>query len=137
MTIDNISPPQAYALLRGRADAVLIDVRSKMEYDYVGHPIGAILVPWAEFPDWTVDPERFVAQVRARLASLGGPIEERPVLLLCRSGARSMAAAHALAQQGFAELYNVAEGFEGDKDAERHRGTLGGWRFHGLPWEQG
>jgi rhodanese-related sulfurtransferase len=136
MPIANIPPPQAHRLYEDDADAVLIDVRSKMEFDYVGHPIGAIHMPWAEFPDWSADPARFVARVRERLAAMGGPVETRPLLLLCRSGARSMAAAQALAGAGFTRLYNVAEGFEGDKDAASHRGNLGGWRFHGLPWEQ-
>jgi rhodanese-related sulfurtransferase len=136
MTVENINPTQAFELLEAEPDAVLIDVRSKMEFDYVGHPRGALLVPWAEFPSWAVDPPAFVARVRKLLQERGGHVESRPILTLCRSGGRSMAAARALDAAGFKRLYNVAQGFEGDRDADNHRGTLGGWRYHGLPWEQ-
>ena len=134
-TVRRIDPKQAAALLDTRSNAVLLDVRSKVEFDYVGHPIGAIHVPWKEAPEWQVNPD-FLDTVRALIPSGDAPVEERPVLVICRSGARSMAAAQALGEDGFKELYNVEEGFEGDKDAEKHRGAISGWRFHGLPWEQ-
>ncbi len=136
MTVQRVDPKQAAELLQGRPGAVLLDVRSKVEFDYVGHPTGAIHVPWKEAPDWAVNPD-FVAAVRAALGDAGdGPVTERPLLLICRSGARSMSAAQALSETGFKELYNIEEGFEGDKDGEQHRGTVNGWRYHGLPWEQ-
>lgn len=135
-TIPDLDPTAASALLAQRPDAVLVDVRSKVEHDYVGHPPGALHVPWKEFPTWAVNPD-FVAQVRAALVARGAPAPEAvPIVALCRSGARSRAAAEALAQAGFRELYNVAEGFEGDKDAAGHRNTVNGWRARGLPWEQ-
>jgi rhodanese-related sulfurtransferase len=58
-------------------------------------------------------------------------------MFLCRSGVRSDAAARVAAAAGYAKAFNVVEGFEGDKDADGHRGTLGGWRKAGLPWVQG
>jgi rhodanese-related sulfurtransferase len=73
---------------------------------------------------------RFVREDEAKVA------KDRPLVLLCRSGKRSLAAAEALTSAGFAEVYNIAEGFEGDLDADGHRGRLGGWRTHGLPWVQ-
>ncbi|MGE0387070.1 MAG: rhodanese-like domain-containing protein [Gammaproteobacteria bacterium] len=134
--IADIDPAAAHALLRGRPDAVLLDVRSRVEFDYVGHPVGAIHVAWKEFPTWAVSPD-FVAQVRRAVSQArGGAAEQVPILALCRSGARSRAAAEELARHGFRELYNVAEGFEGDKDAAGHRNTVNGWRARGLPWEQ-
>jgi rhodanese-related sulfurtransferase len=135
---DNIgrrTPPEAWKILNEESGAILLDVRSKVEYDYVGHPPGAVHVAWKEYPDWKQNPG-FVNDVRAALNERGGDDPSRPILAICRSGARSLAAAKALANAGYQRLYNVEEGFEGDKDGNAHRGTINGWRFHGLPWEQ-
>jgi rhodanese-related sulfurtransferase len=136
--IKEITPREAFELLQSDRSAVVLDVRSKVEFDYVGHPTGAVHVPWQEFPGWGVDPE-FVEKTRRKLAEQRGaasPERDLTVLSLCRSGSRSRAAARALADAGFQRVYNVAQGFEGDRDQDGHRGTQGGWRFHGLPWEQ-
>ena len=128
--IKNLDPTQAWDILQNQADAVLIDVRTAFEFAYIGHPLGAMHIPWKELPNWALNPN-FVDQV-ASVAST----KDAPVLLLCRSGQRSMDAAEALSDAGFSNPINVAEGFEGPLDASKQRGTLGGWRFHGLPWEQ-
>jgi rhodanese-related sulfurtransferase len=107
----------------------LIDVRDPVEFAFVGHPIGAINIPWKMAPDWRPNPQ-FIERVR----QLGGP--DTPLFLLCRSGQRSLDAAQALADAGYRNLTNIEEGFEGPLDASGHRGTLGGWRCAGLPWEQ-
>ena len=135
--VEEITPREAWGMLQSNPRAVVLDVRSKVEFDYVGHPVGAVHVPWQEFPGWQADPQ-FVDKVRRKLADRGttSPDRELTVLSLCRSGSRSRAAAQALAAAGFAHVYNVAQGFEGDRDPDGHRGTVGGWRFHGLPWEQ-
>jgi rhodanese-related sulfurtransferase len=135
--VNELYPKDAWDLLRRRPEAVLLDVRSRMEFDFVGHPPGAVHVPWQEFPGWGVDAD-FVAHVTERLQSArpGHAPEELPILALCRTGKRSEAAAAALAAAGYREVYNVREGFEGERDAEKHRGTINGWRHHGLPWEQ-
>ena len=130
--IRELTPPQAWQLLQSRPDAILLDVRSSMEYQYVGHPPGAVHVPLMEPPAWQADPG-FVERVRE---ILGAGTENRPLLALCRSGKRSEAAAMALLANGFTEVYNIIEGFEGDLDEQRHRNSHNGWRFHGLPWEQ-
>jgi rhodanese-related sulfurtransferase len=130
--ITSVDPLAAQALLESSPDARLVDVRSSVEFEYVGHPVGAVHVPWKDFPDWQENPE-FVAAVSAAL----GDDRNQPILLICRSGARSYSAAERLGEHGYTQLYNVEEGFEGDKDANRHRGTINGWRFRGLPWEQG
>ena len=117
---------------------VLLDVRTRIEFEYVGHPPGAINVPWKEPPDWVVDAE-FVEKVRAGLAKIYPQIEgieELTVLMLCRSGARSRLAGEALQARGFKHVYNIAEGFEGDRDQNKHRNTINGWRVNNLPWEQ-
>ena len=132
--IKNISPSAAYEILTRQPHAVLVDVRSRVEFDYVGHPIGAIHIPWKEFPDWTDNPG-FVADVAAALNQRRSS-KDGPLVLICRSGARSMAAARLLAENGYTALYNVDEGFEGDKDEHNHRNTVNGWRARGLPWEQ-
>jgi len=133
-----ISCQQAWALLQSDNRAMLVDIRSTMEYLFVGHPKGAIHVPWIDEPDWTVNPN-FVSDVRKVM--LGGAtrhddIDAAPLILICRSGKRSIDAGKALLEGGFNKVYMVDEGFEGELDEDRRRGTLGGWRFHGLPWEQ-
>ncbi|OQK16846.1 sulfurtransferase [Methyloprofundus sedimenti] len=128
--IENLTPHQSWALMQANPDAVLIDVRTKVEHDFVGHPLNAVHIPWKEAPDWQLNPE-FIAQVKRAVKD-----SSVPVLLLCRSGARSLAAAEALQQAGFKHLVNILDGFEGDVDKHKHRGNLGGWRFSQLPWEQ-
>jgi rhodanese-related sulfurtransferase len=126
----HLTPNEAQAYRLAHADAVLIDCRTEMEYFYVGHPTGAIHVAWQEAPDWQVNPA-FAAQVLRETKST-----QRPVLLICRSGNRTLEAAAALEQAGFSEVINVLHGFEGDLDDRHHRNTLNGWRHDGLPWEQ-
>jgi rhodanese-related sulfurtransferase len=135
--IPQLTPTETWQALSGDPDAVLLDVRSKVEYDFVGHPAGALHVPWQEAPHWQVDTD-FVRKVRERLSALrpGCAPEDLHVYCLCRSGARSQAAAQALAAAGFRHAANVSEGFEGERDQDRHRNTVSGWRFRGLPWEQ-
>ncbi len=133
-----LSPQQAWDRLQADPRAVLIDIRSSMEYLFVGHPTGAVHVPWIDEPDWVRNPH-FVTEVRKLL--LGGICENEdqgcaPVILICRSGKRSLEAGRALIASGLREVYHVDEGFEGDLDEHHHRSSLGGWRFHGLPWEQ-
>lgn len=134
--IPGIDPGAAKAILDQDPRALLIDVRSKVEFEYVGHALGAVHVAWKEFPEWKENPD-FVAAVGAAAAACGDDSKDRPLLLICRSGARSLKAAECLRKHGYTRLYNVDEGFEGDKDAERHRGNINGWRYRGLPWEQG
>ena len=136
--VKEISPQAAWEILRTKPGAVLIDVRSSMEFDYVGHPLGAVNIPWKEAPAWHVNPN-FAGMVREMLMSaqeINTETESLPVLLICRSGRRSHEAAEELMRHGFRSVYNVAEGFEGDRDGENHRSTINGWRFHNLPWEQ-
>jgi rhodanese-related sulfurtransferase len=135
--INKVGPDEAHAGLRARPGALLLDVRSRMEFEYVGHPRDAVHISWKEPPLWQAN-ENFAAEVRALLQARGETAPESvPVYLICRSGARSLAAAEELARHGFIELYNVEEGFEGERDQHGHRSTVNGWRFCGLPWEQG
>jgi rhodanese-related sulfurtransferase len=135
--VPEVSPLEAHEMLKADKDAVLLDVRSKMEFDYVGHPIGALNIPWQNPPKWQLNPE-FLDNVRDALTSqvIGKPPENRLILAMCRSGKRSLDAATYLQESGFENVINIREGFEGGLDSNRHRGNLGGWRYHKLPWEQ-
>lgn len=135
--ICSVEPREAWSLLQSLPDALLLDVRSTAEFRFVGHPVGALHVPWADGPELFLNPD-FVAQARAtiRRARPGIAPEAAAVVLICRSGQRSLEAADALIESGFANVYNVSTGFEGCLDEHGHRGTLNGWRFDGLPWKQ-
>ena len=130
--VAEVNPKQAWNILREKPTAILLDVRSKVEFDYVGHPVDAVHVPLQEAPDWQTDPD-FVQKVIERL---GESSRDITILTICRSGKRSMLAAQLLEAQGYTHTANIAEGFEGDLDENRHRGNVNGWRYHGLPWEQ-
>ena len=136
-TVKGLSPREAYELLESNPRAVLVDVRSSMEFLFVGHPKGALHVAWIDEPDWTIN-EHFAAQVRQLM--LGGLSSHKedcaPVVLICRSGKRSQEAGEILVKEDFPYVYNVLEGFEGELDENHHRSTIGGWRYHDLPWEQ-
>ena len=125
----HFKPKEAWRFLSETPSAVFIDCRSEMEFYFVGHPVGAQHVAWNDGPDWEVNPH-FVGQVK-KLSSVN-----RPVVLICRSGNRSVDAGEALEEAGFTDVYNVLEGFEGHLDEDHHRGSQAGWRFEGLPWEQ-
>ena len=129
--MQHLDPLSAHAYLQHNADALLIDCRTEIEHMYVGHPVGAEHIAWQEGPEWAVD-SAFAAKVKRLLK---GDLE-RTVLLICRSGQRSLAAGEALEAAGFLRVINVLEGFEGERDEYFQRGRLGGWRFHGLPWYQ-
>ena len=120
-------PAEAHKLMQGGAR--LVDVRTKPELLYVGKVPGSVAVEWQTYPGNRENPE-FLGELAASVS------KDTPVMFLCRSGARSHAAAEAATRAGWKEAYNILEGFEGDKDAEQHRSTVGGWRKTGLPWTQ-
>lgn len=128
--MENLDPKQSWTLLQADPTAVLIDVRTYIEHAFVGHPPGAVHIAWKEFPGMQLN-AHFVQQVATAV-----PNPDAPILLLCRSGVRSVEAAKALEAAGYRRLINILEGFEGPLDEHKHRGGLGGWRFHGLPWQQ-
>lgn len=128
--IKQLDPVKSYAFLQANPDAVLIDVRTTAEIKFIGYPTGSLHFPWLEFPEMKPLPA-FIEAVEREIKA-----KERPLLLICRSGVRSMNAAKALSEVGFTNLINIAEGFEGDLNDNHHRNHKGGWRFHGLPWQQ-
>lgn len=133
----DVTPKDAWERLRNDPDTVLIDVRTDAEFNYVGRPdLSALgkdlaLVSWCLFPGNEINAS-FVDDVAAT-----GVGPETAILFLCRSGVRSRHTAAAMTAAGYPNCFNVLEGFEGDKDADGHRGTIGGWKFAGLPWAQG
>jgi rhodanese-related sulfurtransferase len=104
----------------------------EIEYLYVGHPPGVVHVAWYEYPEMQAHPEAFAQQV---LREAGGRTD-RPVVLICRSGKRTVEAGQTLEAAGFTDVINVLHGFEGQLDEHFQRGRLNGWRCEGLPWEQ-
>jgi len=125
----HLEPKQAAEFLKQNPNAVFVDCRSEMEYLFVGHPVGAIHIAWNDGPNWDINPH-FVAHVKKATSV------DRPVVVICRSGNRSLDAGRALEEAGFTQVYNVLHGFEGELDDHHHRGSTTGWRFEGLPWEQ-
>ncbi|RMI29337.1 rhodanese-like domain-containing protein [Nocardia stercoris] len=132
----DIDPAQAWDLLREHPDAVLVDVRTEAEWRFVGVPDTSpierptALIEWVDLAG-ARNPQ-FVEQLGRVLAEQD---PEAPVIFICRSGQRSIAAAVVATEAGFGPAYNVTEGFEGPLDADGHRGGAG-WRARGLPWRQ-
>ena len=134
--LNHLTPGDAYDIVQRDSRALFIDIRSNMEFLFVGHPKGAIHVAWIDEPDWIVNKD-FVKEIRQLL--LGGVSQDHgspPIILICRSGKRSKEAGEALLKAGLKNVCHVSEGFEGDLDENHHRSAIGGWRFRGLPWEQ-
>jgi rhodanese-related sulfurtransferase len=136
----DVSPTQAWDMLNSDPKAQLVDVRTMAEWSFVGlpdlSPLGRQVhcVAWQDFPAMAINPG-FATEAAASVKAAGAGADT-PVLMLCRSGARSRAAAMALTGAGFTKAYNIAGGFEGDLDGERHRGRSNGWKAAGLPWRQ-
>ena len=132
----NISPQEAWDVLKTDTKALLIDVRTAAEWSYVGiadlSSISkeTILIEWQSFPQMLVN-QNFVDQVRKVCAN-----NETTIISLCRSGQRSISTSRALTAAGYNNCLNLLEGFEGDINDKKHRGQIGGWKFSGLPWKQ-
>ena len=132
----DVTPQRAYEEIARASDAALIDCRTQAEWSFVGvadlRAAGRqpVLVEWQSYPEMTRNPDFAGALTRAGIG------KGRPLYFICRSGARSRAAAIAMTAAGFGPCYNVAGGFEGNRDSEGHRGTVEGWKAAGLPWRQ-
>jgi rhodanese-related sulfurtransferase len=128
----DLTPTEAFQRLQSNPEAVLIDVRTQPEWVFVGVPAVERLVrlSWQVYPAMQVN-DQFVAEIEQM-----GLAKGMEILCICRSGARSSSAAAALTRAGFTNAWNIAEGFEGNKDAQGHRSTVGGWKAAGLPWVQ-
>jgi rhodanese-related sulfurtransferase len=132
----DISVEETWRRLGDETSAVLVDVRTAAEWNFVGAPdlsgIGKqiIRVSWQTLPKMEQNPA-FVEEVRAQASD-----SDANLLFLCRSGVRSQAAAIAMTAAGYSQCFNVAGGFEGDLDGDLHRGVTGGWKAAGLPWSQ-
>jgi rhodanese-related sulfurtransferase len=134
--VPQISAEASWAALREQPDAVLVDVRTDAEWNFVGVPdlSGAgkqvVLIPWQLYPSMAVNAEF------AAMLDRAGVARDQAVHFICRSGARSNSAAMVAQAAGYGRVFNVADGFEGPVDAEGHRGTTAGWKAAGLPWLQ-
>jgi rhodanese-related sulfurtransferase len=131
-----VTPQQAFALTQS-GSASIVDVRSRFEYEFVGRITGSELIEWRIYdakPEGGIASRlnsAFLEQLKAQYKP------DETLLLLCRSAVRSHQAAEAAHAAGYTKVYNILEGFEGDKDAGEQRGHAGGWRHAGLPWVQG
>ena len=136
MPVEDISPQESYQALKSDSDTILVDVRTDAEWNFVGIPDLSeagkqpVLIPWQLYPSMQVN-GAFIEHLRRAGAT---PLSK--LYFLCRSGARSLAAAQAAQAAGFPNSYNVADGFEGPVDAEGHRGRTAGWKASDLPWRQ-
>ena len=134
--VGNVSSQQAWEALEADEGALLVDVRTTAEWSYVGVPdlaaLGkrAALIVWQDFPSGEIN-----ANFRGELERVAAD-RDRPVYFLCRSGARSLAASRLAEAAGYARVFNVADGFEGNPDEHGHRGRVAGWKASGLPWRQ-
>jgi rhodanese-related sulfurtransferase len=124
-----LTPKEAHELLQLVPGAKLVDVRTRVELDWVGRVPDSIEIEWLTYPDMQPN-THFIQTLKHSLTT------ESLLLFMCRSGGRSNAAASAATAAGFPDCYNVLEGFEGDKNADGQRNTVGGWRVAGLPWHQ-
>ena len=123
----DISPQLAWAWVQA-GEAVLVDVRTDAEREWVGGVPGAVALAWKQWPGMALNVD-FDSDVKAAVSA------GKKALMLCRSGVRSIAAARRATELGI-EAYNILEGFEGDPDTSGQRGNTGGWRHLGLPWRQ-
>jgi len=123
-----LTPKEAWTLFEAGAIDI-VDTRTHAERELIGYVPGSKPIEWYDYPAKARNAS-FLDELREAVR------EDRPVAFLCRSGVRSHHAAALASQNGYAKAYNVLEGFEGDKDAEQHRNSVGGWRKAGLPWTQ-
>ncbi len=136
----DIDPKLAWEVLSNERGAVLVDVRTSAEWNFVGladlSSVGKqpLTIEWQSLPTMARNPN-FDSEVKEVLTQLNAT-PDSAVIFICRSGARSRDAAISLTRQGFRRCYNLAGGFEGDLDETRHRGARSGWKFCGLPWKQ-
>jgi rhodanese-related sulfurtransferase len=136
----DVTPDEAWTTLAANPKAQLIDVRTAPEWNFVGVPdLSSIgrrvhLIEFQTYPSMSVNPQFVAAAAAALDEAEAGP--DTPVFFLCRSGSRSRSAAMAMTNAGYAHAYNIAGGFEGELNEERHRGLRGGWKACTLPWRQ-
>ena len=128
--MEHLFAKEAARLLHDNPAALFIDCRSDAEFRFVGHPVGALNIPWNDGPGWEINPF-FADQVKM----LAGDAYLGPIILICRSGDRSADAGKTLEANGFSRVFAVLHGFEGGVGNNFQRGGVNGWRFDGLPWQ--
>ena len=134
--VENVAATQAWEALQTDTSAQLVDVRTDAEWNFVGVPElraagkQTVLIPWQMYPTMQRNGS-FEDHLKQ-----AGLTEDHAIYFICRSGARSMAAAEAAKAAGFPRVFNVADGFEGPPDVQGHRGATAGWKAEGLPWRQ-
>ena len=142
--VTDVEVVDVWKRLEEDATAQLIDVRTRAEWTYVGVPDLSslhkepLLIEWQSYPTNQPDPD--FARTLDEELSAKNLSKNTNLYFICRSGARSMSAARALAERGYSRCHNVRDGFEGPLNSapsRRHRGETAGWKFAKLPWSQG
>ena len=133
-TITQLTPQEGYQRIQDNKNILFLDIRSYAENKFVGRTLNTILLPYIDEPNWEINPE-FCQLVGNLLVNNKKPFEAE-IILLCRSGIRSLEAGNLLIQNGYRHVAHIRTGFEGDLDENHQRGNLNGWRHDGLPWEQ-
>lgn len=123
-----LTPVEVYDVLQNTPHAVLIDVRTHAELEFVGRVPEAISIEWAQYPGMVAN-ENFPLQLEAKVD------KEAVAVFMCRTGGRSHHAASIATQLGFTAAYNMLEGFEGEANTEKQRTLINGWRHADLPWQ--
>jgi rhodanese-related sulfurtransferase len=139
--VEDVPVLETWRRLEGDPKSVLVDVRTRAEWAFVGVPDlsklnrDVMLIEWQTFPDSRTAPD-FIERLNSALTAKGVG-KDTAIFFICRSGGRSRMAAEAMAQAGYYNCKNVMEGFEGPLDAAQHRSQIAGWKFAGLDWVQG
>lgn len=132
----DVDPTQAFEMLKADKKAVLVDVRTKAEWKFVGYPDirslekEVLMIEWREFPEMQKNPN-FIQVLSSKILD-----KDTSIFFLCRTGGRSQEAAIEMTRLGYSNCYNIAYGFEGDLDPKGHRGIVSGWKASKLPWRQ-
>lgn len=140
MRVDEVPAEETWSRLKMDRTSLLIDVRTRAEWTFVGVPdlsaVGkqVITIEWQSYPEGQVDPA-FISRLQDVVEKVGQG-KDTDLFFICRSGSRSRSAAEAMAGVGYRHCHNVADGFEGPLDTNRHRGQVAGWKASGLPWQQ-
>lgn len=135
--VEDVAPRQVWEALMSNPNAVLCDVRTDAEWNFVGLPDLSQTGKQPALIHWQVYPSMQPNQEFCATLGQMGLTPQHHIYFLCRSGGRSLAAAKAAKEAGFKHVYNIKDGFEGPHDQRGHRGTIAGWKYEGLPWKQG
>ncbi len=142
MQVNQIYPNDAYQILQNNQNSILIDVRTNFEWetvgivDYLSFCNPALFISWQNYPDMQIDPDFLVkleSSLNEKLSSIKNYKNSADLIFLCRTGIRSNAAAELCLKNGYSNLFNIINGFEGDSNQQGQRSLINGWKAQNLP----